>query len=106
MGPGHRRGRIAVIDHQDTVVGKGVEARRVQKIAAENRSLGRFELVGIPPAPRGVPQVEVTFAIDSNGIVNVSARDLATNQQHGMEVNASSGLTNEEIDDQDLALLR
>ena len=69
-----------------------------REISSENRSLGRFELVGIPPAPRGVPQIEVTFAIDSNGIVNVSARDLATNQQHGMEVNASSGLTSEEID--------
>lgn len=69
-----------------------------REISAENRSLGRFELVGIPPSPRGVPQIEVTFAIDSNGIVNVSARDLATNKQQSMEVNASSGLTNEEID--------
>ncbi len=85
-----------VIDNQDKVEIHCMQGER--EIAAENRSLGRFELVGIPPAPRGVPQVEVTFAIDSNGIVNVSARDLATNQQHGMEVNASSGLTNEEID--------
>ncbi len=85
-----------VIDNQDKVEIHCMQGER--EIAAENRSLGRFELVGIPPAPRGVPQVEVTFAIDSNGIVNVSARDLATNQQHGMEVNASSGLSNEEID--------
>ncbi len=85
-----------VIDNQDKVEIHCMQGER--EIAAENRSLGRFELVGIPPAPRGVPQIEVTFAIDSNGIVNVSARDLATNQQHGMEVNASSGLTNEEID--------
>ncbi len=85
-----------VIDNQDKVEIHCMQGER--EIAAENRSLGRFELVGIPPSPRGVPQIEVTFAIDSNGIVNVSARDLATNQQHGMEVNASSGLTNEEID--------
>ncbi len=85
-----------VIDNQDKVEIHCMQGER--EIASENRSLGRFEMVGIPPAPRGVPQIEVTFAIDSNGIVNVSARDLATNQQHGMEVNASSGLTNEEID--------
>lgn len=85
-----------VIDNQDKVEIHCMQGER--EISAENRSLGRFELVGIPPAPRGVPQVEVTFAIDSNGIVNVSARDLATNKQQSMEVNASSGLTNEEID--------
>jgi molecular chaperone DnaK len=85
-----------VIDNQDKVEIHCMQGER--EIAAENRSLGRFELVGIPPSPRGVPQIEVTFAIDSNGIVNVSARDLATNQQQGMQVNASSGLTNEEID--------
>ena len=85
-----------VVDNQDKVEIHCMQGER--EISTENRSLGRFELVGIPPAPRGVPQIEVTFAIDSNGIVNVSARDLATNQQQGMEVNASSGLTNEEID--------
>lgn len=85
-----------VIDNQDKVEIHCMQGER--EIAAENRSLGRFELVGVPPAPRGIPQIEVTFAIDSNGIVNVSARDLATNKQQGMEVNSSSGLTNEEID--------
>ncbi len=85
-----------VVDNQDKVEIHCMQGER--EIASENRSLGRFELVGIPPAPRGVPQIEVTFAIDSNGIVNVSARDLATNQQQGMEVNASSGLTSEEIE--------
>ena len=85
-----------VIDNQDKVEIHCMQGER--EISAENRSLGRFELVGIPPAPRGVPQIEVTFAIDSNGILNISARDLATNQQQSMEVNASSGLSNEEID--------
>jgi molecular chaperone DnaK len=85
-----------VIDNQTTVEIHCLQGER--EIAAENRSLGRFELVGIPPAPRGVPQIDVTFAIDSNGIVNVSARDLATNQQQSIEVNPSSGLSTEEID--------
>ncbi len=85
-----------VIDNQDKVEIHVLQGER--EIAAENRSLGRFELVGIPPAPRGVPQIEVTFAIDSNGIVNVSARDVATNQQQSIEVNSSSGLSTEEID--------
>ncbi len=85
-----------VIDNQDTVEIHVMQGER--EIATEDRSLGRFELVGIPAAPRGVPQIEVTFAIDSNGIVNVSARDLATNQQQGIEVNSSSGLSSEEID--------
>jgi molecular chaperone DnaK len=85
-----------VIDNQDKVEIHCMQGER--ELSSENRSLGRFELVGIPPSPRGVPQIEVTFAIDSNGIVNVSARDLATNTQQGMEVNASSGLSSEEID--------
>ena len=85
-----------VVDNQDKVEIHCLQGER--EISAENRSLGRFELVGIPPAPRGVPQIEVTFAIDSNGIVNVSARDVATNQQQGIQVNASSGLSTEEID--------
>jgi molecular chaperone DnaK len=67
-------------------------------ISGENRSLGRFDLVGIPPAPRGVPQIEVTFSIDSNGIVNVGARDLATGKEQSIEVNPAGGLTKGEID--------
>jgi molecular chaperone DnaK len=67
-------------------------------ISSENRSLGRFDLVGIPPAPRGVPQIEVTFSIDSNGIVNVSARDLATGKEQSIEVNPAGGLSKSEID--------
>jgi len=67
-------------------------------ISSENRSLGRFDLVGIPPAPRGVPQIEVTFSIDSNGIVNVSARDLATGKEQSIEVNPAGGLSKAEID--------
>ena len=67
-------------------------------ISGENRSLGRFDLVGIPPAPRGVPQIEVTFSIDSNGIVNVGARDHATGKEQSIEVNPAGGLTKEEID--------
>ena len=67
-------------------------------ISGENRSLGRFDLVGIPPAPRGVPQIEVTFSIDSNGIVNVGARDLATGKEQSIEVNPAGGLSKGEID--------
>ncbi len=66
-------------------------------LAKDNRSLARFELYGIPPAPRGVPQIEVTFEIDSDGILHVSARDLATNKEQKIRVHASSGLTEEEI---------
>jgi molecular chaperone DnaK len=69
-----------------------------REIAAENRSLGRFEMGGIPPAPRGVPQVEVTFAIDSNGIVNVSARDMATNASQSIQINPAGGLSKEEVE--------
>jgi molecular chaperone DnaK len=68
-----------------------------REIAASNKTLGRFELVGIPPAPRGIPQIEVTFDIDANGIVNVSAKDLATNKEQSIQITASSGLSEEEI---------
>ena len=68
-----------------------------REMAADNKTLGRFELVGIPPAPRGVPQIEVTFDIDANGIVNVSAKDLATNKEQSIQITASSGLSEEEI---------
>jgi len=67
-------------------------------MARDNRTLGRFHLDGIPPAPRGVPQVEVTFDIDANGILNVSARDKATSKQQNITITASSGLTKDEID--------
>ncbi len=67
-------------------------------LARDNRTLGKFHLVGIPPASRGVPQIEVTFDIDANGILNVSAKDNATGKQQNITITASSGLTKEEID--------
>jgi molecular chaperone DnaK len=67
-------------------------------MARDNRTLGKFHLVGIPPAPRGVPQIEVTFDIDANGIVNVSAKDLATSKEQKITITASSGLSKDEID--------
>jgi molecular chaperone DnaK len=69
-----------------------------REIAAHNKMLGQFDLVGIPPSPRGMPQVEVTFDIDANGIVNVSARDKATNKEQQIRIQASGGLSDEEID--------
>ncbi|WP_281616329.1 molecular chaperone DnaK [Flammeovirga sp. SubArs3] len=66
-------------------------------VASGNKTLGRFSLTDIPPAPRGVPQIEVTFDIDANGIVNVSAKDKATNKEQSIKIEASSGLTEEEI---------
>ncbi len=69
-----------------------------REMAASNKTLGRFELVGIPPAPRGIPQIEVTFDIDANGIVNVSAKDQATGKEQSIQITASSGLSQEEID--------
>jgi molecular chaperone DnaK len=67
-------------------------------MARDNRTLGKFHLVGIPPAPRGVPQVEVTFDIDANGIVNVSAKDLGTGKEQKITITSSSGLNKEDID--------
>src|SRR5690606_2131945 len=69
-----------------------------REMAAGNKSLGRFDLTDIPPAPRGVPQIEVTFDIDANGILNVSARDKATGREQKITIQASSGLTDEEIE--------
>jgi molecular chaperone DnaK len=69
-----------------------------RSMAAQNRTLGKFHLVGIPPAPRGMPQVEVTFDIDANGIVNVSAKDLGTGREQKITITSSSGLSKEEID--------
>lgn len=70
-----------------------------REMAANNKTLGRFELVGIPSAPRGVPQIEVTFDIDANGIVHVSAKDLATQKEQSIQITASSGLSDQEIKD-------
>ena len=68
-----------------------------RELAQYNKTLGKFDLVGIPPAPRGMPQVEVTFDIDANGIVHVSAKDLGTGKEHSIKITASSGLSEEEI---------
>jgi molecular chaperone DnaK len=67
-------------------------------MAGDNKTLGRFELVGIPAAPRGVPQIEVTFDIDANGIVSVGAKDLGTGKEQSIKITASSGLSKEEIE--------
>ena len=67
-------------------------------MARDNRTLGKFQLVGIPPAPRGVPQIEVTFDIDANGIVNVSAKDRATGKTQNITITASSGLAKDEVE--------
>ena len=85
-----------VADNQSVVEIHVLQGER--ELAKENKSLGRFELVGIPTAPRGVPQIEVTFALDSNGIVHVSARDLATGKAQGMQINPAGGLSQSEID--------
>jgi molecular chaperone DnaK len=85
-----------VADNQSVVEIHVLQGER--EVAKENKSLGRFELVGIPSAPRGIPQIEVTFAIDSNGIVNVSARDLATGKAQGIQINPAGGLSPGEID--------
>jgi molecular chaperone DnaK len=69
-----------------------------RQMAGDNRTLGRFELVGIPPAPRGVPQIEVTFDIDANGIVHVNAKDLGTGKEQSIKITASSGLSEAEIE--------
>ncbi|MBO7430517.1 MAG: molecular chaperone DnaK, partial [Spirochaetia bacterium] len=69
-----------------------------REMAANNKTLGNFDLVGIPPAPRGVPQIEVTFDIDANGIVHVSAKDMATGKEQSIKIESSSGLSESEID--------
>jgi molecular chaperone DnaK len=83
-------------DSQTTVDVHVLQGER--EMARDNRTLGRFQLVGIPPAPRGVPQIEVTFDIDANGIVNVSAKDLATSKEQKITISSSSGLSQTEID--------
>ncbi len=82
-------------DNQPAVTIKVCQGER--EMAADNKLLGNFELVGIPPAPRGVPQIEVTFDIDANGILHVSAKDLGTGKEQSIKITASSGLTEEEI---------
>jgi len=82
-------------DNQTAVTIKVYQGER--EMAADNKLLGVFELVGIPPAPRGIPQIEVTFDIDANGILHVSAKDLATGKEQSIRITASSGLTEEEI---------
>ena len=69
-----------------------------REMAADNKMLGQFDLVGIPPAPRGVPQIEVTFDIDANGIVNVSAKDKGTGKEQQIRIQASGGLSDTDID--------
>ncbi|MCF8080061.1 MAG: molecular chaperone DnaK [Desulfobacterales bacterium] len=83
-------------DNQPAVTVHVLQGER--EMASGNKTLGRFELTGIPPAPRGTPQIEVTFDIDANGIVNVSAKDKATGKEQSIQITASSGLSQEEID--------
>jgi len=83
-------------DNQTAVTIRVFQGER--EMANDNKLLGQFDLVGIPPAPRGMPQVEVTFDIDANGIVHVSAKDLGTQKEQSIKITASSGLTKEEID--------
>jgi molecular chaperone DnaK len=85
-----------VIDNQQSVEIHILQGER--EIAKGNRSLGKFELVGIPPAPQGVPQVDVAFEVDANGIVNVSAKDKMTGLEHAMQITPSSGLAPDEIE--------
>ena len=82
-------------DNQTTVDIHVLQGER--EFSRDNRTLGRFQLTDIPPAPRGVPQIEVTFDIDANGILNVSAKDLGTGKQHSVEIKSSSGLSDEEV---------
>jgi molecular chaperone DnaK len=82
-------------DHQNAVTIRVFQGER--EMAADNKILGQFDLVGIPPAPRGVPQVEVTFDIDANGIVNVQAKDKATGKEQQIRIQASGGLSEGDI---------
>ncbi len=85
-----------VVDNQQSVEIHILQGER--EVSSGNRSLGKFELVGIPPAPRGVPQIDVSFEIDANGIVNVSAKDKMTGLEQAMQITPSSGLAPDEID--------
>src|SRR5437868_3244391 len=83
-------------DNQTSVEVHVLQGER--SMARDNRTLGKFHLIGLPPAPRGVPQIEVTFDIDANGIVNVSAKDMATSKEQKITITASSGLAKDEVD--------
>jgi molecular chaperone DnaK len=83
-------------DNQDAVTIRVFQGER--EMAQDNKMLGQFDLVGIPPAPRGIPQIEVTFDIDANGIVQVGAKDKATNKEQTIRIQASGGLSDDEID--------
>jgi molecular chaperone DnaK len=82
-------------DHQNAVTIRVFQGER--EMASDNKMLGQFDLVGLPPAPRGVPQIEVTFDIDANGIVNVHARDKGTGKEQQIRIQASGGLSESEI---------
>ncbi len=83
-------------DNQNAVTIRVAQGER--EMASDNKNLGQFDLVGIPPAPRGVPQIEVTFDIDANGIVNVSAKDKGTGKEHQIRIQASGGLSDDDIE--------
>ena len=83
-------------DNQNAVTIRVFQGER--EMAADNKLLGQFDLVGIPPAPRGVPQIEVTFDIDANGIVNVTAKDKATGKEQQIRIQASGGLSEADIE--------
>ena len=83
-------------DNQNAVTIRVFQGER--EMAADNKLLGQFDLVGIPPSPRGMPQIEVTFDIDANGLVNVSAKDKATGKEQQIRIQASGGLSDEDID--------
>jgi molecular chaperone DnaK len=85
-----------VVDNQSSVEIHILQGER--EVASGNRSLGKFELVGIPPSPRGVPQIEVSFEVDANGIVSVSAQDKATGREQQMRITPTSGLSPDEIE--------
>jgi molecular chaperone DnaK len=83
-------------DNQPSVEVHVLQGER--EMAANNKSLGKFQLTGIPPAPRGMPQIEVTFDIDANGILNVSAKDLGTGKEQKIEIRSGSGLSDNEVE--------
>src|SRR5204863_2330051 len=83
-------------DNQPSVEVHVLQGER--EMAAYNKSLGKFQLTGIPPAPRGMPQIEVTFDIDANGILNVAAKDLGTGKEQKIEIKAGSGLAEAEVE--------